>query len=162
MASALKHGGHRIPLAVSAGAAGVAEDSAACVTYDGEAAAILGTVDQSIEVVVAAVVVAAATIAAVATNNFSLRLTHYSVLGAIKNRLLLTNVAAGLAFTAGVPVDLSGAVAGNLTNPNGKTILGQNWVLVAGDSIVFERLTVGTGEATPGISCTLKVASLGA
>jgi hypothetical protein len=162
MAAPYKHGGHRYTLPISAGAAGAAGDSAASITFDAEAAGILGTIDTSVEAVKAAVVVAAATIAAVATNNFSIRLTHYSVAGAIKNRLLLANVGAGLAFTAGVPVDISGAVAGNLTNPNGVPILGDGWKIVPGDSIVAERVTNGTGEATSGITVTLKVGSVGA
>ncbi len=110
----------------------------------------LGTVDPVVEFLDELAVGFNAAVAQVATNNFGIRVSHYDVAGSLKNRLLLSNATSGLAaFVAGVMVDLSGPVAGDLTNPTGTTL---PWALVPGDYIAVEKTNNGTGEATaPGV-----------
>lgn len=155
MPAVRKHGWHRIALSLSAAAAGAAADTADLWSYDpfpGD----LGTYDPSGEFVLAAAVVFDATVAAVATNNFSVQLSQYSSAGVLKNQILLANVAAGMAFTADVPVDLGVAVGGNLTNPTGVTIIA-GWLLAPGDTVVLRRVSNGTGQATPAFAVTIGV-----
>ncbi|MFI4977535.1 MAG: hypothetical protein ACHQC8_02490 [Solirubrobacterales bacterium] len=164
MSAATKHGGHRIPLDIGALAAGAAADTSSIFTYDGEAASILGTVDRSIECVKSAVLTFEDAITGIVTNNFAVEVTHWGLNAAgvavVKNSIVYTfaNAVNAVAMT---PIDLSGPVAGALTNPTGKVIQGDNWTLFPGDSIQVERVSNGTGLASNGFTVTLKIGSLG-
>jgi hypothetical protein len=153
MPATKKHGWHRIPLDLPALAAGAASDTSTLFTYDAFPGD-LGTYDPSLEYVLAAALTFDSAVSAVATNNFSIQVSHYSSANVLKNQILLSNVASGMAFSANTPVDLGLAVGGNLTNPTGVTILA-GWALLPGDSIVVKRVSNGTGQASPAFTVTM-------
>lgn len=161
MAPAYKHGGHRQQLSVDGLAAGAAVDTSDLWTYDGEVTSILGTLDQSIEAVKSAVFVIDTTQSAVATNNYSVVLSHYSKAGVLKNQIVYGQAAAGFAATQFVPIDLSGPVTAILTNPTGVVIQGDGWKLVPGDTLQLKRTSNGTGQASGGFAVTIKYGSVG-
>jgi hypothetical protein len=157
MPAVRKHGWHRVPLDLPALAAGVANDTSSLFTYDAFPGD-LGTYDPSQEFVLAAALTFDTTVAAVATNNFAIQVSHYSSANVLKNQILLSNAAAGLAFTANTPVDLGVVVGGNLTNPTGVTLV-TGWALAPGDSIVVKRVSNGTGQASPAFTVTVGMGS---
>lgn len=160
MAGAAKHGAHVIPMDLPALGAGAAADTSTLFTYHGEGASILGTLDRSLETVKSAVLTFDSTVTGAATNNFAVQVSHYNSLGSLKNQIVFT-FGNGQNATAFVPIDISGPVAGSLTNPTGKTIQYDNWTLFPGDSIVVKRVSNGTGLASGAFTVTIKVASIG-
>ena len=160
MAPAYKHGGHRIALGLQALGAGTSADTSELFVYDGEAASILGTYDASVEVIQSAVLAFDATVAGAATNYFSVVLAQYSSAGVLKNEVEYS-FQSGVNATAFVPIDLSGPVAGGLTNPTGVPIQGDGWLIAEGDVFQVKRLSTGTGLASPGFGVTLKIGSYG-
>lgn len=153
MAPTLKHGGHRVPLDLPTVAAGAAADTSTLFTYD-YLYQNYGTYDWTTEVVLRATLTFDTTAAAVATNNFSVQVSHYSSAGTLKNQILYGNAGTGLATTAFAPIDLTGPPAGNLTNPTGVPVQA-GWQLAMGDSIVVKRVSNGTGQISPAFTVTL-------
>lgn len=159
MAPIYRHGGHRVVLALGALAAGTSSDTGVDFVYDGEAPSILGTVDRSVEVLQSAVLVCDAAVTGAATNYFEVAVSLYRA--GTKINEVLYSFASGVDAAAHEGIDLSGAAAGGLTVPTGVAILGEAWQLEVGDVISVQRLSAGTGAASPGFGVTLKIGSLG-
>ncbi len=174
MARATKHGGHRILLTIPAAAAGSAADTVADMwTYD----AFVGSTvvnspspqyDTYTEEFSAAVLAAFTTLTGQATHYVSPRLTHVDSTGTTKNQLRVDFSATGVVLTALTSAKLEvasgatvpGAGTGTLTVVTGTAL---PWTLVAGDMIIFDRLSNdGTGLATPALSVTAVVKGKGA
>lgn len=161
MGAMYRHGGHRQAMSVDALAIGAAVDTSDLFTYDGEVSSILGTIDRSLEAIKSAVLVFEDAVTGAATNFFQVELSHFNSAGTLKNSIVYA-FQNGVNATAIVPIDISGPVAGALTNPTGKVIQGDGWTLFPGDTIQCERVSVGTGLASPGFAVTMKIGSVGA
>jgi hypothetical protein len=147
MAPILKHGGHRILLAVQALAAGSSSDTSDLFTYDYNYSAY-GVYDLTTEEIIRATLVMAANVTGAATNNFAVGLSHYNAAGSVVDQVLYT-FASGTNATAYVPIDLT-----TIGASVGRTIQ-QGWLLQPGDTVELKRFTNGTGMASPAFGVTL-------
>lgn len=152
----LKHGAHRLPLDLPALAAGAAADTSTLFTYDFNYAAF-ESYDYSVESLFRATLTFDSNVAAVATNNFGVSVSHYNSAGTLLNQLTYSNAAAGITATANVPIDLSNGASGNLSITTGGISINGGWTLQPGDSIVVKRFSNGTGQASPAFTVTLAV-----
>ena len=173
MAGIRKHGAHRQMLAVPPMAAGSANDTQAeQFTYDAFAAgaataSATNTTDPAQEQVTEASLVVYANVIGQATNFMSPRLTHTNSAGTIQNRMRVNFDAAAKTLTANVPVNLGVASGGTVTGAGTATLTVDNgtalpWTLAPGDTITFDRLTSGTGLASPSMSTTFLIQAKGA
>jgi len=153
MPGAIKHGAHRLPLDLPGLGAGSGSDTSTLITFDFNYSSY-GSYDWRQESVYRATLTFDTNVGAVATNNFGVQVSHYSVAGSLKNQVLYSNATSGFAATAFVPLDLTGPATGNLSNPTGMPV-GSGWLLAPGDSLVVKRVSNGTGQASPAFTVTL-------
>ena len=157
MAPLRKHGYHQVALDLPALAAGSAADTSTLFTYLFNASN-LGGVDPALDYVRAAALTFDAAVSAVATNNFQVNVSHYNSAGTLVDQVTYANATTGITASAVVPIDLGGAISGNVHNPTGASIQA-GWSLLPGDSIVVKRASNGTGQASPAFTVTLGVGS---
>jgi len=173
MASNNRHGAHSHVLSLPALTASSATDSgvqwsflawqAGSTLIGGDAAASIDLTPYQLD---AASFVTYAVLTGQATNFAEVTLSHFDPTGVLIDRIEVEFSAVGVVTVAQAPCNLAvasgavvpGAGTGVLGNPTGVVL---PWVLNNGDGIVFERITEGTGLATPAMSCTFRVSEVG-
>lgn len=170
MASSRKHGTHStVHLTLPLIAAGAASDGAAVDVFTYEAfagssatASGGGGLSAEQEWLLELAISTAAILTGQATNFSSIRVSHYSAAGVLKNQIRVDFNAAGVVTAAFVPLNYAvpsaavvpGAGTGTLNVVSGSAL---PWPLANGDQIVLDRLSTGTGLQTPALAATGKI-----
>ena len=163
MAGVRKHGAHRQNLTLASAAAGAAADAQDLLPYD---AFLVGTQDASQEAIYEMYLAFNAALTGQATN-FAAFSVQQARAGAVLNDIRLIFNAAGVTVAALTNANLAVAAGAVVPNVGTGVLTVQTgaalpWILLPSDIIIFQRVSTGTGQATPAVGLTFGIQARGA